>query len=219
MTTPTPQLALATAADWSWLHSAARMARLCWQNRPAAQHGPAASDWAANPRAESDPAFGQRTITRVPAAAAHSIGPARTFVLRTMQCWGEATRAGDAAAVASELLANALKHAVPATSETGEPAQSSDQARAPEPSPDSRPSPAPALAPILLGLQHAGPYVVCAVADPSNHAPVLRQPEWLDEGGRGLVVVASLSDIWGHCMAPAGLGKVVWAAFASGADR
>jgi hypothetical protein len=73
--------------------------------------------------------------------------------------------------------------------------------------------------PIRLGLQHAGEYVVCAVADPSGDAPVLRQAGWLDEGGRGLVVVASLSDIWGHCMAPGGLGKVVWAAFASGAGR
>jgi hypothetical protein len=50
---------------------------------------------------------------------------------------------------------------------------------------------------------------------------VLREPDQLEESGRGLVVVASLSDQWGYCPAPerqrrsGDQGKVVWAAFAA----
>jgi hypothetical protein len=186
MTTPSPQLALATADDWSWLDSAVRMASLCWQ-----------SAFGRNGRPGSMPAGSEHVVPRVvtgtPAPAAYSIGPARTFVLQTMHGWGEAGRAGDVAAVVSELLANAMRHALPAASATGE---------------------LPPF-PIRLGLQHAGPYVVCAVADPSRESPVLRQPDWQDESGRGLVLVASLSDRWGHCLASGAAGKVVWAAFAS----
>ncbi len=72
--------------------------------------------------------------------------------------------------------------------------------------------------PIRLGLLHAGPFVVCAVADPSPQAPAPRQPDQLDESGRGLMVVDSLSDQWAFCTAPAALGKVVWAAFAATAE-
>jgi len=226
MTTPTPKLALATAADWSWLDSAVRMAWLCWQNgspqsgRPAtvlagsghadsghatsghadsrhADSGHADSGHADSGRANSGRAGSsqlvRRVVTGTPAPAAYSIGPARTFVLHTMHDWGEAGRAGDVAAVVSELLANALRHALPAACALGELPP----------------------APIRLGLQHAGPYVVCAVADPSSEPPVLRQPDWQDESGRGLVLVSSLSDRWGHCLASGTAGKVVWAAFAS----
>jgi len=188
MTTPTPKLALATAAEWSWLDSAVRMAWLCWQN------GSAATGRPRNQPADADRLV-PRVVTGTPAPAAYSIGPARTFVLQTMHEWGEAERAGDVAAVVSELLANALRHALPTARATGD----------------------LLLSPIRLGLQHAGPYVVCAVADPSSEAPVLRQPDWQDESGRGLVLVASLSDSWGHCLVPGAGGKVVWAAFAAAA--
>lgn len=189
MTPPTPKLALATAAEWSWLDSAVHMAWLCWQSASPA-----------NGRQRSLPDSDQlapRVVTGTPAPAAYSIGPARTFVLQTMHSWGEAGRAGDVAAVVSELLANALRHALPAASAIGELPPS----------------------PIRLGLQHAGPYVVCAVADPSSESPVLRQPDWQDESGRGLVLVASLSDRWGHCLASGAVGKVVWAAFAAADAR
>ena len=114
-----------------------------------------------------------------------------------MRRWGEADRANDVAAVISELLANALRHALPQAGE------------------DALPWP------IRLGLLHAGSYVVCAVADPGAGIPVLSEPDYLEESGRGLLVVASLSDQWGYCPAPArqvasgGEGKVVWAAFAT----
>jgi len=69
--------------------------------------------------------------------------------------------------------------------------------------------------PIRLGLVDPGPYVICAVADPSTELPAMRRPDWQDEAGRGLLVVGSLSDQWGCCTAPDGQGKVVWAAFAA----
>lgn len=190
MTTPSAKLALATATDWSWLDSAVRMAWLCWHSGSPRNGRPGS--------VPADPSqLAPRVVTGTPAPAAYSIGPARTFVIQTMHSWDEAARAGDVAAVVSELLANALRHALPAASAIGELLPS----------------------PIRLGLQHAGPYVVCAVADPSSESPVLRQPDWQDESGRGLLLVASLSDRWGHCLASGAAGKVVWAAFAAGAGR
>ena len=110
-----------------------------------------------------------------------------------MQKWGAENRSDDAAAVVTELMTNALRHAL-----TGLPG-------------DGR---ATSTWPIRLGLADPGPYVICAVADPSTQPPAPRLPDWQDEAGRGLLVVGSLSDEWGCCTAPDGQGKVVWAAFA-----
>jgi anti-sigma regulatory factor (Ser/Thr protein kinase) len=132
---------------------------------------------------------------RSPAPVTKSIASVRAFTLRTMQRWGAEPRSDDAAAVVTELMTNALRHAVP---------QLPDDALA------------ASIWPIRLGLADPGPYVICAVADPSTKLPAPRQPDWQDEAGRGLLVVASLSDEWGCCSAPDGQGKVVWAAFAVG---
>jgi hypothetical protein len=69
--------------------------------------------------------------------------------------------------------------------------------------------------PVRLGLLQPGPWILCAVSDPSDEVPETRQPCWDDESGRGLHVVASLCDRWG-CTAPGPRGKVVWATFATG---
>jgi hypothetical protein len=135
-----------------------------------------------------------RVATRTPAPTARSVTVARAFSLRTMLRWGVTDRAEDVAAVVSELLTNALLYSL-----------ADGQA----------PGDAAAWHPIRLGLMHPGPCVLCAVADPSTLAPVPRRPEWLDETGRGLQLIESLSDQWGFCPAPGGLGKVVWAAFAT----
>jgi anti-sigma regulatory factor (Ser/Thr protein kinase) len=135
-----------------------------------------------------------RVATRTPAPATRSIGTARAFTLRTMEKWGVVARGADAAAVVTELMTNALRHALP-----------------------QLPNSALSTWPIRLGLVDPGPYVVCAVADPSTDAPAPRHADWHDEAGRGLLVVASLSDVWGYCTAPAEQGKVVWAAFAASA--
>jgi Histidine kinase-like ATPase domain len=135
-----------------------------------------------------------KVATRTPAPVTRSITAARAFTMRTMQKWGASQRADDAAAVVTELMTNALRHALTALPLDDE---------------------APSAWPIRLGLADPGPFLVCAVADPCAHAPTPRQPDWQDEAGRGLLVVATLSDQWGFCTAPGGQGKVVWAAFAA----
>jgi two-component sensor histidine kinase len=100
--------------------------------------------------------------------------------------WGAAQRCEDIGIVVSELVTNALRHAVPDSGET---------------QPGS---------PIRLGLLQPGPCVLCAVADPSRRPPVLNHPGALAETGRGLQVVGAFSDSWGYAKL-GDLGKVVWA--------
>jgi len=183
MTTPSAQLAPVGGPDWPWLQLAVQMARISCLDWPSGsgRHG----DWAKLPK----------VATRKPAPEAASIAPSRAFALRVMHRWGAADRADEVAAVVSELLANALQHALPRAGRNV------------------------AAWPIRIGLLHAGSHVVCAVADPGPGIPVLREPDELAESGRGLMVVASLSDQWGYCPAPEHhdtdcQGKVIWAAFA-----
>ncbi|MFF6780545.1 SpoIIE family protein phosphatase [Streptomyces sp. NPDC012510] len=51
--------------------------------------------------------------------------------------------------------------------------------------------------------------LICEVADTSNTAPHLRRAATTDEGGRGLFLVAQLSQSWGTRYTPD--GKVIWA--------
>jgi hypothetical protein len=182
MTSPTAKLAPPTGASWSWLQAAVEMAALLsghWPVDPAAvEEGAAGSGWSSAPR----------VAMRTPAPAPSAVGAARSFTLRTLYRWGAADCAEDVAAVMSEFLTNALRHAL-ASSPTG-PGTAS---------------------PIRLALLHPGPCVLCAVADPSDALPVPREPDSLSESGRGLQVVASLSHRWGYCPAPNRGGKVVWA--------
>jgi hypothetical protein len=183
MTTRSAELTPVSGASWPWLESAVQMAWRSCRNWPS-EHADQDDSWTAMPR----------VATRTPVPATHSIATARAFTVATMDRWGAVDRGEDVAAVVSELLTNALRHALPQASRaTG-----------------TLPS-----CPIRLGLLHPGPYVVCAVADPSIEMPVPRQPDWQDETGRGLLVVSSLSDQWGYCAAPTERGKVVWAAFAT----
>jgi anti-sigma regulatory factor (Ser/Thr protein kinase) len=161
---------------------------MAWRSCGCLPPGPAAADgrgtgWTTMPR----------VATRTPPPATRSIATARAFTLRTMEKWGVA-RGADAAAVVTELMTNALRHALPELHDDGA---------------------SHSTWPIRLGLADPGPYVICAVADPSTEAPAPRHADWHDEAGRGLLVVACLSDQWGYCAAPAEQGKVVWAAFAA----
>jgi hypothetical protein len=132
-----------------------------------------------------------RVAMRTPGIEPGSVSTARRFATLTMTRWGLAERGDDVAIVVSELLSNALRHGLPPIAE-------------------------PRLdRPIRLGLVHSGPSVLCAVADPSDELPVPREAGWLDESGRGLHVIASLSDQWGSCMARGRPGKVVWATFST----
>ena len=104
-----------------------------------------------------------------------------------MHQWSAAERCQDIAIVVSELLTNALRHALPGSG-------------------DAR-----LRRPIRLGLLQLRLCVLCAVADPSTAAPVPRLPGALGETGRGLHIVCALSDGWGYTTS--GTGKVVWAVF------
>jgi len=135
-----------------------------------------------------------RVATHTPVPASHAIATARSFAFQTMHKWGVTDRADDVAAVVTELLTNAIRHALPQ-------AQRAVGTVSPWP--------------IKVGLLHPGSHVVCAIADPSAAVPELREPDWHDESGRGLLVVSSLTDHWGYCAVPDDQGKVVWGAFAT----
>ena len=131
-----------------------------------------------------------RVATRTPGAGADSVRVARDFTAATLQRWGVADRREDIVVVVSELLTNALRYTVPC------------------------PGAVWPRWPVRLGLLQPGPWVLCAISDPSDEVPAPKEPCWSDESGRGLHVVESLCDEWG-CTAPTARGKVVWATFAT----
>jgi Histidine kinase-like ATPase domain len=135
------------------------------------------------------------TAARTPGVDASRVHAARDFTISTLRRWGVAGRCEDIAIVVSELLTNALRHASP------------------------RAGGARTGWPIRLDLFQPGQCVVCAVADPSKTAPVPERPGYFSETGRGLQVVAALSDQWGYTT-PSDMGKVLWAMFSphSGPD-
>ncbi|WP_405884684.1 SpoIIE family protein phosphatase [Streptomyces sp. NBC_01384] len=63
--------------------------------------------------------------------------------------------------------------------------------------------------PVRVRLLHDGHTLICEVADTSDTAPHLRRAATTDEGGRGLFLVAQLSQSWGTRYLPE--GKVIWA--------
>ena len=167
----------AGSAGCRWLMPAAEMAGLAsgrWRPSP----DPALARWAWLPR----------IATRALGADPGSVRTARDFTVATLHRWGMAERSPDIAIVVSELMTNALRHALPGSG-------------------DTRPR-----RPIRLGLLQPGPCVLCAVADPGTAAPAPRTPGSLDETGRGLHLIRALSDQWG-CTTPSQTGKVVWALF------
>ena len=129
-----------------------------------------------------------KVATRTPGTDAGSVRAARDFTIATLQRWGATDRREDIAIVVSELVTNALQHARPASSNTR------------------------AGSPIQLGLLHPGHCVMCAVADASKAVPVPKEPDLFDETGRGLHVIAALSDQWGYTTS-GDMGKVIWALF------
>jgi anti-sigma regulatory factor (Ser/Thr protein kinase) len=159
-----------------WLIPAAEMAGL------------AIGRWWPSPDAALAGSCRPRIATRALGAEPGSARAARDFTVATLYRWGMAERSPDIAIVVSELLANALRHALP------------------------RPGDARTGPPIRLGLLQPGPWVLCAVADPGKAAPAPQPPGSLDEAGRGLHIICALSDQWGYTT-PSETGKVVWALF------
>ncbi|RRR87393.1 ATP-binding protein [Streptomyces sp. RP5T] len=122
-----------------------------------------------------------------------AVGDARRFTRRTLDQWDLGDRFDDVCLVVSELVTNALRHAMPAPG-----------VLAGEPNP-----------PVRLHLMRWTGRLVCAVRDPSQESPVARDSDdFSAESGRGLFLVDSFSDSWGwHPMAGTLGGKVVWALF------
>jgi anti-sigma regulatory factor (Ser/Thr protein kinase) len=168
-------LAASTGCCLTLATAIAGTARGNWRPSP----DPAPTGWAWLPE----------IAVRTPGTDAGSVRAAREFTVATLRRWGTAERSDDIAIVVSELLTNALRHAVPGPG-------------------DTRPR-----LPIRFGLLRPGPWVMCAVADPSKAVPVPRRPGALAEAGRGLHIIRALSDDWGYTT-PDETGKVVWAAFA-----
>jgi PAS domain S-box-containing protein len=63
--------------------------------------------------------------------------------------------------------------------------------------------------PIRLRLIHDATTLICEVSDTSPTAPHLRRAKTWDEGGRGLLLVAQLTQRWGSRHTPE--GKTIWA--------
>ncbi|GLF96053.1 ATP-binding protein [Streptomyces yaizuensis] len=127
---------------------------------------------------------------------------ARQFTRTTLGEWSLGDRFDDIALVVSELVTNALRHALP-----GEPPRETQDP------------------PVRLHLMRWPGRLVCAVRDPSPQSPgdtdgpgsAFPDPRGTAESGRGLFLVDSFSDSWGwHPLAGALHGKVVWALFRLG---
>jgi anti-sigma regulatory factor (Ser/Thr protein kinase) len=128
-------------------------------------------------------------------ARPESVKAARTFTRTVLHQWELGEYFDDVALVASELVTNALRHALPAVPVSG---------------PDTR---------FRLHLMHWPSRLVCAVRDPSGAEPVLRgglcdEPDFSSESGRGLRLVEAVSNNWGwYPLAGPLRGKVVWSLF------
>ncbi|MGW7266222.1 SpoIIE family protein phosphatase [Streptomyces sp. NPDC054842] len=66
--------------------------------------------------------------------------------------------------------------------------------------------------PIRLRLIHDDTTLICEVSDSSHTAPHLRRAKTFDEGGRGLLLVAQLTERWGSRHTAE--GKTIWAEIA-----
>lgn len=122
-----------------------------------------------------------------------AVREARQFTRKTLDQWDLSDRFDDVCLVVSELVTNALRHALPG----------------------GAPRPGPQDPPVRLHLLRWSERLVCAVRDPSDDSPVARDSDdFSAESGRGLFLVDSFSDSWGwHPLAGALSGKVVWALF------
>jgi hypothetical protein len=183
--------AAVTAAPASLAGGTGQAANWYWLTSAAEMAAEASGVWAlaGDPAAQRWPGY-PRVATRTPGAGADSVRVARDFTAATLRRWGIGERCDDVVVVVSELLTNALRYTVPC------------------------PGAVWPRWPVRLGLLQPGPWVLCAVSDPSDEVPVPKEPGWFGESGRGLHVVASLCDEWG-CTQPGPRGKVVWAVFAT----
>lgn len=125
------------------------------------------------------------------APAPHAVRRGRAHVLGVLGRWGVPLAiTDDAELIASELLSNAVQHA-----------------EMPQAAADGRPE--VARCSILLWLTSRG--LTVAVYDDDRRPPVPRHATPDSEGGRGLLLVQSLSEYWGYTRTSPEPGKLVWA--------
>ncbi|MER7985372.1 ATP-binding protein [Streptomyces noursei] len=115
---------------------------------------------------------------------------ARRFTGATLDGWNLKPLVDNAALVVSELLSNALRYGLA--------------------KPDGQPRGA-APHPLWVGLLRCRHLVLCTVFDHSSDVPVLREPDFFAQSGRGLHIIDCLSSSWGWTT-PTAAGKAVWAA-------
>ncbi|MEU5089081.1 ATP-binding protein [Streptomyces sp. NPDC021356] len=141
-----------------------------------------------------DPSAVCDAASRALPARYEAVREARQFTRATLDQWELGDRFDDVCLVVSELVTNALRHALPTASAAHVCEQGSS---------------------VRLHLMHWTERLVCAVRDPSQDSPVARDTDdFSAESGRGLFLVDSFSDGWGwHPLAGTLGGKVVWALF------
>ncbi|MFB8025203.1 ATP-binding protein [Streptomyces sp. NPDC056465] len=146
-----------------------------------------------------DPSAVAGSATCTLPARFEAVGGARRFTRTTLSSWDLCDHFDDVALVVSELVTNALRHALPAEV-AGERHDTT----------------------VRLHLMRWASRLVCAVRDPSEKGPVAGEAPDSAESGRGLFLVESFSDCWGWHPSPVpagdpspdgGFGKVVWALF------
>lgn len=150
------------------------------------------------------------TVSRALPRDLTAVREARTVVQQVLGTWRADEIYDDVVLVASELVANALRHGLQVERPT---------VRFPAPVLDQRPAEPEA---VRISLVSTGSHVICAVTDPSEAPPVRQSADPLAGSGRGLQLVESLSLCWGWTVldgdpdgssAGAAQGKSVWAIF------
>ncbi|MFJ6070527.1 ATP-binding protein [Streptomyces sp. NPDC093065] len=120
------------------------------------------------------------------ACSGEGFARARVFTRDTLREWSLEHRGDDAVLVVTELVSNAVTHAVPSAA-----------AGAPE---------------VGLGLVLGPARLTLTVSDPGDDGPVFNPSDGsaLREHGRGLCIVDALAEEWGWTPRPPA-GKTVWA--------
>ncbi|MGW0886309.1 ATP-binding protein [Streptomyces sp. NPDC002671] len=113
---------------------------------------------------------------------------ARQFTRQTLRTWDLNSICDDTVQIASELVANAIRHGRTRTMHSGSP-----------------------HAAVWLALALRPRTLLCVVRDPSQRRPHLTPPLPMAECHRGLPIVDALSTTWGWTDDRQNTGKSVWA--------